>query len=145
MAITGVDHTSFTVSDLEGAVEWFTTLLGVEPLVRGRSSDPYMKELVGYPDCDLEYAYFPLPGGSKLELIQYHAPRGKALELETNNVGVAHICLVVDDVEAEAERLSEIATFRSAPVEKPTGPNRGGLGLYMRGPDGITVELLSRP
>lgn len=146
MAVTGVDHTSFTVSDLDRAVDWFSTLLDSPPEVRGRSSDAYMRELVGYPDCDLEYAYFQLPGGTKLELIQYHAPSGRTLDLETSNVGVAHICLVVDDIHAEFGRLSGVASVRSErPVEKTNGPNRGGFGVYLRGPDGITVELLSPP
>jgi lactoylglutathione lyase len=146
MALTGVHHTSFTVSNLERSIEWFSTLLGAAPLVRKRSTEAYMGEMIGYPDCDIEWAYFPLPGGARLELIEYIEPKPARVDLETSNVGVAHLCLLVDDIQAEFERLSGIADFRStAPVQKTAGPSRGGWGLYLRDPDGITIELMQPP
>jgi len=146
MTIVGVDHTSFTVSDLDTAVEWFTTLLGDGPIVRKRSTDAYMSALVGYPDTELEYAYFALPGGTMLELVEYTNPQSGRVELEPRNVGVAHICLTVDDIHAQVERLAPISQLRAPqPVGKTAGINRGGWGIYLQGPDGITIELTQPP
>ena len=38
-----------------------------------------------------------------------------------------------------------MTSFVSPPVEVDTGINRGGLALYLRDPDGITVELFQPP
>jgi catechol 2,3-dioxygenase-like lactoylglutathione lyase family enzyme len=146
MSVVGVDHTGFTVADLDRSIDWYRQLLGAEPLVRKRSSDGYMGAMIGYADCEIEYAYFPLPGGGKLELIEYVEPQSERVDTETKNLGNGHLCLLVDDIHGEFERLSEIASFRSAaPVAITAGPNQGGWGAYLRDPDGITIQLMQLP
>lgn len=141
------DHTGFTVADLERSIEWYRNLLGTEATLRRRSADPYMGEMIGYPGCEMEFAYFPLPGSeSMLELIQYELPESAAVDMETSNLGNGHFCLLVDDIHAEFERLAPVADFRSpAPVAITAGANQGGWGAYLRDPDGITIQLLQRP
>jgi catechol 2,3-dioxygenase-like lactoylglutathione lyase family enzyme len=147
MALATFDHTGFTVSDLDRSIAWYSELLGVEPVLRRRSSDAFMGAMIGYPECEIDFAYFPLPGGAaRLELIEYVAPPSEQGSLETSVVGNGHVCILVDDLHAEFERLSAIATFRSpAPVEITSGANKGGWGAYLRDPDGITVQLLQPP
>ncbi len=147
MAIQSVDHTGFTVSDLDRSVEWYTRLLGTGPRMRKRSADEYMGAMIGYPGCEIEYAYFPLPGGeAMLELIQYLTPPSASVDTETSNLGNGHLCLLVDDLRAEFARLSPWASFRSsAPVEITAGANKGGWGAYLRDPDGITIQMMQVP
>jgi catechol 2,3-dioxygenase-like lactoylglutathione lyase family enzyme len=142
VSLVGSHHVGFTVSDLDRSIDWYSTLLAAEPLVRETATARYMGEMLGYPDCQLEYAYFALPGEAKLELLQYLEPPPDTVSLETYNVGNGHLCLIVDDIHAEFDRLRTIATFRSsAPVEIDAGPNRGGWSVYLRDPDGITIQL----
>jgi catechol 2,3-dioxygenase-like lactoylglutathione lyase family enzyme len=147
MARQRFDHVGFTVSDLERSVAWYTELLGTGPVLRRRSADPYMGEMIGYPGCEMEYVYFPLPASEELlELIEYVTPGSRRVDPETSNVGNGHFCLVVEDIHAEFERIGAFAEFRSpAPVEITAGANRGGWGAYLRDPDGITVQLLQKP
>ena len=87
-----------------------------------------------------------LPGGTILELLEYHHPDPETVDTETYNVGNAHLCLVVDDLDAEFERLHGRAVFRHPePVEIPWGPYKGGKACYLRDPDGISIELLESP
>jgi len=139
------DHVGFTVSDMSRSVEWYEHLLRHAPLVRSRWDKPYLGTMVGYSGCDIEFAHFPLPGGGELELIQYIEPAPGKIDSETYNVGNGHLCLLVDDVHEEFERLHGRAAFRSSePVAIPFGQNAGGFGLYLRDPDGITIELIER-
>jgi catechol 2,3-dioxygenase-like lactoylglutathione lyase family enzyme len=66
--------------------------------------------------------------------------------METYNVGNGHLCLTTDDIHGDVERLRGLALLRSEQaVEIPWGPFRGGFALYLRDPDGITIELLQPP
>ena len=55
------------------------------------------------------------------------------------------MCFVVDDAFAIYERVvqHQVEVF-SPPVEVDTGVNKGGFALYVKDPDGITVELFQR-
>lgn len=147
MTSVSFNHFGFNVTDLDRSIAWYSDLLGTEPVLRRRSGDPYMGELVGYEGCEMEYAYLPLPGSeATLELIEYASPRSEVVDLEINDVGNSHFCLLVEDIHAEFERLAPKASFRSpAPVAITAGANEGGWSVYLRDPDGITIQLLQPP
>ena len=147
MALRRVHHVGFTVSDLRRSIAWYERFLGAPPTIRQSGwNPPYMGATIGYAGCEIDWAYFELPGGGSLELVQYVTPPPGHVDMETFNVGNGHLCIEVDDIHAEYERLGGIATFQSAaPVEIPDGPNAGGWGAYLRDPDGITIQLLQAP
>lgn len=144
MTFLRTDHVGFTVAELDRSIAWYTLFLRVPPVLVRRGWDrPYTGEMIGYAGAEISWAYFELPGGAHLELIEYTTPEPRPGSTETNTLGSAHLCLLVTDIHAEYERLSGAAQFRSpAPVRIPEGPNEGGWGLYLRDPDGITVELI---
>ena len=150
MVIADVLHFSFTVSDVEECVDWFQRVLGLELVHRQRQDNAYTRTLVGIPDAVLEVAQFIVPGvpparsTHMLELVQYVTPAGrKPRELPTNDVGVAHLALMVTDIHARHRRMCEQGVvFRNPPVEITAGANAGGWACYFHGPDGITFELL---
>jgi len=144
-----VFHFSFTVSDLEESVRWYTEVLGLELVHRQRQDNAYTRTLVGFPDAVLEIAQLkvrstqPRLSTHILELVQYVRASGTRLPLATNNVGVAHLAFVVTNIHQEYGRLrSQGVAFRNAPVEIAEGVNRGGYSCYFGDPDGITLELL---
>lgn len=141
------DHVGFTVADLDRSVAWYTRFLGVAPMLHQKGWDAaYTGTMLGYPGCVIDWAYFALPGNGQLELIQYVSPAPGAVDMETTNVGNGHLCIVVDDIHAEFERLRGFADFRSPePVRIPQGPNEGGYGAYVRDPDGISIQLMQPP
>jgi catechol 2,3-dioxygenase-like lactoylglutathione lyase family enzyme len=141
-----LDHVGFSVSSLDRSIPFYTALLAEEPLLRKRWDVAYVGEILGYPGNVLDGAFWRLPGGTILELLEYEPPPGR-VDMETNNVGNAHLCLVTDDMDAEFERLRPVgAEFRSeAPVEIPWGPYRGGKACYLRDLDGISIELIELP
>lgn len=141
-------HTGYTVSDLDRSVAFYRDLLGCEVIATQEKQGGYLAAIVGYPDAHVRMAHLRLPDGEHvLELFEYLAPAGARADVEPRNVGASHLCLLVDDLAAFHERLREqgVDSFVSPPVEVDTGINTGGFGLYLRDPDGITVELFQPP
>jgi catechol 2,3-dioxygenase-like lactoylglutathione lyase family enzyme len=141
-------HTGYTVSDLERSVAFYRDLLGCDVIATQEKEGGYLAAIVGYPEAHVRMAHLRLPDGEHVvELFQYVAPAGTRAEVEPRNVGASHLCFLVDDLPALYERLREhgVDSFVSPPVEVDTGINTGGLALYLRDPDGITVELFQPP
>jgi catechol 2,3-dioxygenase-like lactoylglutathione lyase family enzyme len=144
---SALDHIGFSVASLDRSIPFYTALLGEEPLLRKKWDVEYVGEVVGYRGLVLEAAFWRLPGGTILELIEYVEPPPRSVDLETYNIGNAHLCLVTDDMDSDFERLRPLgAAFRSErAVEIPWGPYRGGKACYLRDGDGISIELLELP
>jgi lactoylglutathione lyase len=151
--IQGFFHVSFTVSNLEASVKWYTEVLGLE-YVRGQEQhNEYTALLVGYPGAHLKVAQLRVPGQTipisrhHIELVEYVHPRGEDIPLDTNRTGVGHWAFVVDDIHKEFDRLSALGVKFKAekPVAIEHGVNKGGYGIYFSDPDGITLELLQPP
>lgn len=147
--IADVLHFSFTVSDIDRSVTWYTEILGLELVHRQRQENSYTQVLVGIPGAVLEVAQFKVPtvdsvySSHMLELIQYVEGGGGTRDLPTNQVGVAHLALLVTDIQERYMRMVKAGViFRNPPVEITMGANQGGFACYLHDPDGITLELL---
>ena len=144
----GVWHFSFTVSDMERSVAFYRDLLGCELMAEQEKEGGYLAAIVGYPDAHVRMAHLRVPGGEHvIELFEYLAPAGTRADVEPGNVGASHLCFLVEDLPALYEQLREegVDSFVSPPVEVDTGVNKGGYALYLRDPDGISVELFQPP
>ena len=148
IGMTGLDHVGFSVSDLDRSIGFYRLLLEREPVMRRLYPEQYVAKVVGYDVVDLDAAFFEMgESGVILELLEYRRPTSACVDMETYNVGNAHLCLIVRDLQAEYERLiPHGVAFRSeAPVDIPIGPYKGGKACYLRDPDGISIELLEPP
>jgi catechol 2,3-dioxygenase-like lactoylglutathione lyase family enzyme len=144
MGASRLHHTGLTVADLDRSVAFYHDLLGCEVLATQEKEGGYLAAIVGYPDAHVRMAHLRVPGSEHvIELFQYLSPPGDRADVEPRNVGASHLCFIVDDLEALYDSLlgRGVRSFVSRPVEVDTGINRGGLALYLRDPDGITVEL----
>jgi catechol 2,3-dioxygenase-like lactoylglutathione lyase family enzyme len=141
--ITGTNHTSFTVSDLERALGLFRDGLGFEVTSKAPRDPKLTERITGIPGAELLIAFVRAPGHS-IELIEYKAPaqRGR-VDARPCDAGFAHIAFDVDDVDAvlEAVRPHGVVPI-SPPVAIDQGPNKGRRVVYTRDPDGITIEFI---
>lgn len=142
-----VAHVGVTVAELERAVRFYTEGLGFEVAVRQTSAAAYLA-LTGYPGVEIDTAFVELPGdGVRLELQEYRrvGEHGRR-EPGTAPVGSSHVCLRVADVEAALARAEAAGGRRvTDPVAIDSGVNDGGRAVYLRDPDGYTIELFQRP
>lgn len=144
MAIRGaVQHTGLTVSNLERSVDFYTRILGCTLIMQQEKTGGYIAEIVGYPDASVKMAHLGDPAGHHvIELFEYVTPEVLPTQLEPRKIGNAHLCFMVSDLDAIYSAIKdEGITFISGPVAVDTGANAGGAGLYLKDPDGITMEL----
>jgi catechol 2,3-dioxygenase-like lactoylglutathione lyase family enzyme len=144
--ITTTDHFSFSVSNMEAALDFFCGALGLDASPIEDVAAANVRKIVGFPDASLRISMVNIPGGNRIELIQYLSPEGTPVDSATCNPGAAHIALQVDDIEKMYRDLSGKGIKFINPPE--WGPGPGGTGTwgvsYLKGPDGITVELMEK-
>jgi catechol 2,3-dioxygenase-like lactoylglutathione lyase family enzyme len=140
-------HTGLTVCDLDRSLAFYRDTIGMEVVFAQEKRGGYLAAIVGYPGAHVRMAHLAFPGDThRIELFEYLSPSPRGAPGEPRDVGITHVCLLVDDVRALHERLTRAGVdFYSAPVPVDTGANAGGVGVYLRDPDGITLELFQRP
>jgi len=151
--VEGIWHFSFTVSDIEKSIRFYTEVLGLELVHRQIQDNEYTSKLVNYHDVYLKVAMFSLPGqdhglsGHIIELIEYASPKGIKIDTQTANTGAGHIAFLVSDIHSEFKRMKELGVRFKAdePVAIEAGKNKGGYAIYFLDPDDITLELLQPP
>ena len=105
------------------------------------------EEITGVAGAEIKLAVVKAPGGHKIELLEYLAPPDrKRVNPRPCDVGSVHIALSVHNLDAI---LSSIAASGWKAAGKPqtltTGPNAGKRVIYVRDPDGSTIEFMELP
>jgi len=111
--ITSLAHTAVCVPDVDEAVRWYESVLGMRVLsppylMSGPQIEADMGELLPSP-VEVKAAIVGFEGGDGdrvIEVIEYpRAAAGDGLERELTDVGYSHIGLVCDDIEATRAAL----------------------------------------
>jgi catechol 2,3-dioxygenase-like lactoylglutathione lyase family enzyme len=145
--IIAADHTGITVSNVERSLGFWRDVLGFELSHRAHQTGELAAEITGVSGAEILIAVLKAPGGHKIELLEYLAPPDrKQVNLRPCDLGSVHVALTVDNLDAV---LSAIAAsgWRAAgePQTLQTGPNAGKRVVYVRDPDGTTIEFMQPP
>jgi len=140
-----VQHLGVPVRDLDRSLAFYRRLTGAEPLFVDRMRGDGFARGVGVPGAACRFAMLPL-GNTRLELIEYTAPRGADYALRNCDVGAIHLAFEVDDVRAVYARLSAEGVRFHAPPHTFTPEDGapdvvGATFCYLSDPDGIQLEL----
>ena len=144
--IIATDHTGITVADLKRSLAFWQDVLGFELSHRPHHTGDLASEVTGVPGAEISIAV--LKGyGHKIELLEYIAPADRSrVNIRPCDVGSLHVAFTVDNLDAV---LSAIAASGWRAVGKPQtlqfGPNAGKRVLYVRDPDGTTIEFMQPP
>jgi len=146
--IIGADHTGITVSNLERSLAFWRDVLGFELSHTAHQTGEQAREITGVAGAEIKLAVLKAPGGHKIELLEYLAPRDrrKNVDLQPCDVGSVHVALLVDDLDVVLERIAA-SGWKAAgkPQTLERGPNAGKSVVYVRDPDGTTIELMQLP
>jgi catechol 2,3-dioxygenase-like lactoylglutathione lyase family enzyme len=146
--IISADHTGITVSNLERSLAFWRDVLGFELSHTAHQTGEMAKEITGVTGAELKLAVLKAPGGHKIELLEYLAPadRTKHADLRPCDVGSVHVALTVNDLNAVLQRIAA-SGWKTAgkPQVLQSGPNAGKRVVYVRAPDGTTIEFMQTP
>jgi catechol 2,3-dioxygenase-like lactoylglutathione lyase family enzyme len=133
-----IHHTGLTVGELDRSVQFYTTYFDLREIARNELRGGMISAQTDLQDVVIDVAL--LAGrNALLELLCYRTPPGTARNSRACDPGAAHVCMVVDDLDATYEAM------RAGGVSLHARPGRVGAGtrmVYVRDPDGIMVEVI---
>jgi catechol 2,3-dioxygenase-like lactoylglutathione lyase family enzyme len=140
--IRKTEHTGLTVSSIDEALKFWVGALGFTLDYRKTlGGGPVMENIVGVPGADLSNAMVVTTDGYRIELLEYSAPDDRrTLVQRPCDVGSAHVTFTVEDMD---EVLARSGLVGWKPQGEPQRLPSGAVVVYVRGPDGHTVEFIS--
>jgi len=121
-------------------------VLGFELSHRAHHTGDLASEVTGVAGAEISLAV--LKGyGHKIELLEYHAPANrKRVAPRPCDIGSVHVALMVENLDAVLSVI-EASGWKAAgkPQTLKTGPNAGKRVVYVRDPDGTTIEFMQPP
>ena len=142
--VIAADHAGITVSNLERSLEFWQNVLGFEFSHRAHQTSEMASEITGVAGAELKLAVVKAPGGHKIELLEYLAPADrKKVDVRPCDVGSVHIAFTVDNLDAVLQKIAA-SGWKAAgkPQTLKSGPNAGKRVIYVRDPDGTTIEFM---
>ncbi|HET8912259.1 MAG TPA: methylmalonyl-CoA epimerase [Ktedonobacteraceae bacterium] len=128
-----IDHVAIIVRNIEQALVFYRDTLGLTP-----------SEIKEVPTEQVRIAFLPMggPGGSEIELIEpLTEDSSLAKFLVKRGEGLHHICLEVDDIQAELDDLKAKGT----PVldsEPRIAAEGRAIFVHPKGTNGVLLELI---
>ena len=139
-----------TVSDLDRAIEFFSTILSFEKVSEIELWGSEHERLQGVFGLRMRIARMQL-GDELIELTEYLTPRGRPIPVDSrsNDHWFQHIAIIVSDMDRAYRRLRDHGVEHSstAPQTLPDwNEAAGGIkAFYFKDPDGHALEILQFP
>ncbi len=149
-----VNHTSFTVRDLDRTMNFFRTALGLTVESYPAATRRLMEGVTGVDGAEVRLAVVRCPG-HLIELFEYLNPADRqTMKPRPCDPGFTHIAFEVDSIDAV---VAAAEPFQFRPVRppiwvdveamdvlQPDAPATTArmLNCYLRDPDGLTIELM---
>jgi catechol 2,3-dioxygenase-like lactoylglutathione lyase family enzyme len=143
MTIRRMEHVGIVVDDLAAATEFFLQL-GLKLQGQGPVEGRWVDRIVGLKGVRADIAMLETPDGhGRLELTKFHTPssQGGDGHAPSNTRGIRHIAFAVEGIDAIVAGLRDRDTELVGELEQYENIYRL---CYVRGPEGIIVELAER-
>lgn len=139
--IKGIRHTGLVVSDLDLSLKFWCELLDFKVMRRMDESGFQLDAMMGLNCVNVTTVKLSANNGSMIELLKFNShPDSKSWNGTPYSTGLTHVALTVDDLECCIKRLGENGYCSiNVPQISPDGIVKV---VYMRGPEGILIELV---
>jgi catechol 2,3-dioxygenase-like lactoylglutathione lyase family enzyme len=138
-----MDHVGIVVDDLAAAKEFFVEL-GLEPQGEWSGEGRSVDRIVGLEGVRTDVAMMQTPDGNgRLELVKFHSPSSPDGDRHApaNAPGIRHVTFAVEDLDDVVARLRVRGAELVGELERYEDIYRL---CYVRGPEGIIIELAER-
>ena len=136
--ILRTNHTGITVLDIESSMSFFREVLGFETTDIFHHKGEMVENLTGVPGAEVKLGFVDMPN-HRLELLEYITQDArKVSDLRNCDPGAFHLALEVDDIDAA---VAAVASSGFVPYSDPQTVPNGNRNVYLRHPDGITIEF----
>jgi glyoxylase I family protein len=147
----GVHHFSFSVTNLERTIHFYTKVLGIRLQSRGQNKYDTLgtalfgtKWGVNQQHADLELAVVNV-GGTRVEFIEYKDPKAQPYHKNPAIAGSAHLAFKVDNIEETRKKMEEAGVEFHSPINSYMEAGKvEWKWCYFRDPDGIVLELVQQ-
>jgi catechol 2,3-dioxygenase-like lactoylglutathione lyase family enzyme len=133
-----IHHTGLTVSDLDRSVAFYTTYFGLREIARNELRGRMISAQVDLEGVVIDVAMLAGPN-TLLELLCYRSPPGVPTVPRACDPGSAHVCMVVEDLDATYAAMEAAGESLHA---RPASLGAGTKMVYVRDPDGVFVEVI---
>ena len=127
LRVVGFDHLVLKVADVERSLAWYQEVLGL----RGERVDEWRRGEVLFPSVRLTATTI-------IDLF----PASMAADARGGR-NLDHFCVVIEPIDLDALAASGTVDVASGPTDGLFGAQGHARSLYVRDPDGNTVELRS--
>jgi len=149
--ILGVHHFSFSVTDINSTVDFYTNVLGIPLQSRSRNKSETLgtalfgtKWGINQQQADLEIAVLKV-GDNRVEFIEYKEPKAQTFHKNPSIAGAAHLAFKVDDIEESRRALEAKGVEFHSPIQSFMEAGKvEWKWCYFRDPDGIILELVEQ-
>ncbi|MDT0263971.1 VOC family protein [Jatrophihabitans lederbergiae] len=139
-----VHHVGLTVSDLERTAQFYE-LFGGKEISADHFCGPQFDRGLGVDGADFDTKMIQV-GALLIELLSYHEPTRKPYTSRNCDIGAPHVAFQVDDIFAAYERVTATGVESYSPPQMVTeGAFADGYFVYLKDPDGMSVELIQTP
>jgi catechol 2,3-dioxygenase-like lactoylglutathione lyase family enzyme len=143
MKIRHIDHVGINVDNLEAAKKFFTDL-GFTVVGEAAMEGELVDRVTGLKGVKDDIVMLQAPDGQlNLELVKFHHPVDEAgiQPPAANTLGLRHLCFEVEDLDGIVETLQQKSIELVGEIQQYKDSWKL---CYVRGPEGIIVELAEK-
>lgn len=139
MSIIGLQHVSFTVSDLDRSIEFYSDLLGLDYLGTQWMDSDSIYSIFGLQGVKARYGWFKVGKYGLLELFEFDPEDDRPVDFRPNQIGLHHFALEVRNIDETYASLTKQGVQGLLPPKSIQGASKIAL---IKDPDGIIIELI---
>ncbi|OZB95440.1 VOC family protein [Paenibacillus sp. XY044] len=143
MKFNRIDHVGINVNDLPAAKAFFLDF-GLEVKGEWEMEGELLEQVVGLNGAKTACVALGMPDGDTwIELVKYYSPSDEqdVRKSFANTLGIRHIAIAVEDVEAIVAKLKAKGTEIFSEIQQYENIYKL---CYVRGPEGIILELAEK-